>query len=100
MNTNDNLELIDFLNKEGYYNIVQTPNKGVCALYRFAFTVGLVININSIGYEGRYCYNNNSDAKTAIQSWDGNGDPSGPWIKYKGKGGERSNKIKNNENRN
>lgn len=72
------------------------PNIGTCALYRFIFTVGLLIkfdaNNHSDMYYGRYCYENLSDAKDAIETWDGIGDPPGPWIKYKGTDGERSNR--------
>lgn len=32
-----------------------------------------------------------TNAVAALNEWDGNGDPSGDWIKYKGIGGERSN---------
>jgi hypothetical protein len=85
--------MYNFLEKEGYYNIKEIPNKGLCALYRFAFTTGLVIGIHSIGYIGRYCYQLHADAVKAINEWDGVGDPSGNWIKYKGEGGERSNNL-------
>jgi hypothetical protein len=85
--------MYNFLEKEGYYNIKEIPNKGICALYRFAFTTGLVIGINPIGYVGRYCYELHADAVKAINEWDGVGDPSGNWIKYKGQGGERSNDL-------
>ena len=84
-------ELRKFLKNEGYFQITEVPEVGVCALYRFLFTVGLVVSINEIGYRGRYCYENLSDAKEALDIWDGQGDPPGPWIKYKGEGGERLN---------
>lgn len=82
---------LDTLRAEGYYNIKQVPDKGICALFRFAFTTGLVIGIDNIGYYGRYCYSNRQDAIDALKNWDGQGDPQGNWIKYKGEGGERSN---------
>jgi hypothetical protein len=79
------------LQAEGYQNVRSVPGRGVCGLYRFAFTTGLVIGIDDIGYYGRYCYSNRQDALEALEKWDGQGDPEGPWIKYKGDGGERSN---------
>ena len=75
---------------EGYTNLKSLPDKGICGLYRFAFTVGLVIGIDDWGYYGRYCYHTKKEAQDALESWNGVGDPSGEWIKYKGTGGERS----------
>ena len=79
------------LEREGYFNITEIEGRGVCALYRFAFTVGLVINITDIDYKGRYCYPELAEAKAAINAWDGKNDPSGNWVKYKGIDGERRN---------
>lgn len=79
-------------------NIIQVkdlPNGKKCALYRFIFTVGLLVEFNpndhSNYYSGRFCYKNLSDANEAISLWDGQGDPPGPWLKYKGIYGERRN---------
>lgn len=82
---------LNFLKKEGYFELKHIDNVGWCGLYRFAFTIGLVIGMNKYGYVGRYCYEHLSDAKEALKEWDGKNDPSGPWIKYKGEGGERVN---------
>jgi hypothetical protein len=87
-------KLIDFLESQGYYNLKEIPNVGLCGLYRFAFTTGLVIGLQPIGYNGRYCYPLHADAVKALNEWNGHGDPSGEWIKYKGVGGERSNDFK------
>lgn len=81
------------MQEEGYYAIREISGKGFCGLMRFAFTVGLVIGMNDVGYYGRYCYHSNAEALKALESWDGTGDPSGEWIKYKGVGGERRNPI-------
>lgn len=66
-----------------------------CGLYRFIFTVGLILDYDPGNhfelYSGRYCYEHLADAKEALHAWDGAVDPPGPWIKYKGNGGERSN---------
>ncbi len=48
--------LDNILKNEGYYEIKEIGDKGVCGLFRFMFTTGLVIGIDEIGYEGRYCY--------------------------------------------
>lgn len=79
------------LQNEGYVGTREIPGRGVCALYKFMFTVGLVYGLDDTGYKGRWCYDNVTDALTALITWDGIGDPPGAWIKYKGEGGERSN---------
>jgi hypothetical protein len=82
---------IDYLKTEGYQNIKEIPGKGICGLRDFIFTTGLIIGMDEVGYFGRYCYGSKEEALAAINSWDGQGDPPGDWIKYKGNGGERSN---------
>lgn len=81
------------LEKEGYFNIKKIYKIGTCGLFKFAFTTGLVVGIDLLGYNGRYCYDNLADAVEGLENWDGVGDPEGNWIKYKGKGGERMNKF-------
>ncbi len=84
-------DLKEFLESKSYFSICEKPCKGICALERMAFTTGLWIGLTKSFRHGRYCYENLSDAKSAINSWDGSGDPPGNWIKYKGIGGERMN---------
>lgn len=84
-------ELHKFLSEEGYARLKEIPGQGVCGIFKFIFTYGLVIGIDSTGYRGRYCYNSFVEASMALELWDGQGDPPLNWIKYKGKGGERSN---------
>jgi hypothetical protein len=79
------------LEKEGYYNLREIEGRGFCGLMKFIFTTGLVIGMNEIGYYGRYCYSSESEALEALTQWDGENDPPGNWIKYKGFGGDRSN---------
>jgi hypothetical protein len=80
---------VEELQGHGYYSIREIPGQGFCGLMKFAFTTGLVIGMESWGYKGRYCYSSASDAQVALDAWNGEGDPGGPWIKYKGIGGER-----------
>lgn len=87
-------ELKDQLSIEGYTELQEIPGRGICGLYRFILTVGLVYGIDEIGYRGRWCYPSMTDAKLALALWSGKGDPSGEWIKYKGEGGEYSNSNK------
>lgn len=85
-------ELTKLLEKEGYFNIREIPTRGICGLSQFSFTCGLVIQMDEESYQGRYCYATLSEAKEAIENWNGEGDPPGNWIKYKGVGGDRSRK--------
>jgi len=85
------MDLKAYLETEGYYEIKEIPRKGLCGLQKFIFTTGLVIGMEEHGYYGRYCYSTESDALEALNKWDCEGDPVGPWIKYKGSPGERSN---------
>lgn len=71
---------------EGYFLICTKETKGICALSKFAFTIGLCYGIDETGYSGRYCYSyeNIADAIRDVLHWDGIGDPKGQWIKHKG----------------
>lgn len=78
-------QLIEYLQSEGYSQIRHVPNRGLVGLCRFAYTIGLVYGLNSVGYIGRYCYSNMSDAYNALETWTGEGDPpDSDWIKHKG----------------
>lgn len=80
------------LRDEGYSEFRMIPSKGLCGLKRFAFTTGLVYDISMEEYVGRYCYNNFSDALTAISTWNGTNDPDDSyWIKHKGLGIDKTN---------
>jgi hypothetical protein len=80
-------ELIKYLESEGYSNIKEVPGRGLCGLRHFVFTIGLCHNLTRDSYEGRWCYPKNlpTDAIVAYEVWDGEGDPKGDWVKYKGR---------------
>jgi len=86
--------LLSFLREQGYSQIREVPNQGVCALSRFAFTTGLLVGCTRTQYKGRFCYPSFADAKSALASWDGVNLPPGNWIKYKGEDGEFANPHK------
>lgn len=79
---------VDFL-KEFFMCWKQLPNGEWIAVQKFIFTYGLLTKVEEYGYSGRYCYENFSEAAAACATWNGEGDPPGNWIKYKGVGGER-----------
>jgi|SRR5688572_8018361 len=65
---------------------------------RFMFTFAVVNHLKQksarwITFEGRWCYQDHTAASLAALIWEGEGDPPGPWIKYKGTGPERHNPI-------
>lgn len=80
------MSLHDELKNEGYSNLTEKPGKGLCGLFRFIYTVGLVYGINEFGYEGRYCYQDYNDALSSLHIWNGIDDPPGRWIKHKARG--------------
>lgn len=92
-NTKEYGKLILFLETEGYYEIRNIEGQGLCGLRKFAFTTGLIIGIEQLTYTGRYCFPSEQDALNALNDWNGTGDPSGNWIKYKGFGVDRENQA-------
>lgn len=69
---------------------------GYLAIMKFLFSYGLVSNLNTretlaAPYQGRWCYPSFTEALLAMATWNLQGDPPGPWIKYKGAGPERHN---------
>jgi hypothetical protein len=89
--TQEELNLIQYLQTEGYYEFRKVPNHGICSLRDFLFTTGIIIGLTNDSYFGRYCYSNKQEASEQLKNWDGIGDPKGNWLKYKGIGGEREN---------
>jgi hypothetical protein len=80
-----NRDLRSLLDANGYHD-VRALNGAVCAVGRFNFTFGLIVGLGWEGYERRYCYELEADARAALAEWDGQGHPDGPWIKCKGAG--------------
>lgn len=58
----------------------------VCAVKQFNFTTAVVVGLDDVGYQRRYCYEHRADAQAALAVWDGHEHPTGPWIKCKGAG--------------
>jgi len=46
----------------------------------------VVVGLDDVGYQRRYCYEHQLAARAALLAWDGRGHPPGPWIKCKGAG--------------
>lgn len=75
----------DMLLKSGYTDLCVRDSQ-VCAVKRFNFTTAVVVGLDDVGYQRRYCYEHREDAQAALSAWDGDGHPPGPWIKCKGAG--------------
>jgi hypothetical protein len=68
------------------YSDLRTLGRVVCGIKRFNFTTALVVGLDATGYQRRYCYEHEADARAALLQWTGDGHPGGPWIKCKGAG--------------
>jgi hypothetical protein len=77
------LNLREFLTDVGYTDLRVVRGK-VCGLFAFGLTTGLVVGLDLTGCECAYSYENESDARAALTRWDGEGHPSGPWIRLTG----------------
>jgi len=80
--------------KLGYHS-PKLINGVLCGLMRMAFTTGLFVGIDEIGYSYRYCYESMIEANNALAAYeDTNEFPTGDWIKRKGKGEDLANPNK------
>ena len=54
-----------------------------CVVQRFAATDDLLVDVRfrriTCDYKARYCYPERHHAMVALFTWDGQGDPPGPW---------------------
>lgn len=71
------------LNEQGYFRCLVMPSGEIAGLQQMVFTCGLFVGLSDYGYRTRFCYEREQEAIDALYSWDGRGDPPGPWIKEK-----------------
>ena len=85
---------------DGIFPIKELDDGRAIAIYRFLYTIGLVLvsdhyadiaAAGSNGFERRFCYEKMNDAFAGGIAWDGTGDPAGPWVKEKSPGVDRLN---------
>lgn len=71
-----------------FYSNERTLPTGVrIGIQNMIYTVALVVGIDAQGhYERRFCFPDWTSALEARNTWDGEGDPPGPWIKEKPSG--------------
>lgn len=67
----------------GYFHSRLLPSGEMAGLQAMITTTGLFVGIDADAYERRYCFEHAADAAFALATWDGTGDPPGPWIKEK-----------------
>lgn len=78
------MNMPDLLTEHGYVSPRQLPDGRWVAVCQYFYTAGLVVDCVEHGYAYRYCYAEVVQAVIAAVTWDGHGDPPGPWIKLKG----------------
>lgn len=69
----------------------QLPTGEWAGVQRMLFTNALLVGLDAWGYRTRFCYPLGMPAIEALATWDGRGDPPGPWIKEKSRDGDRDN---------
>jgi len=79
-------ELLKSLNNMGIQHVREIPNQGICGLEGYGYLVSVNCDMDYFGNGYRYCYESFEDAFNAVNNWDGNGHPPGPWIKRKNNG--------------
>lgn len=82
---------MNLFEEHGYFDLkqIKMPNgKEVWAgLFRFIYTVGLVIDIDETGYRGRYCFHSLAEAREVLRDLTQLPEDliiPGNWIKHKG----------------
>jgi len=73
----------------GYQGAIERGPAGICAVQQLLYSGALVVGIDPFEHTGRYCYESVELASAALATWDGEGDPPGPWIKFKSASCER-----------
>lgn len=52
-------------------------------VHEFGFDKYNITTADGASWRTRFCYEHSIDAVLAVQDWDGQGDPPGPWLKQK-----------------
>lgn len=84
-------EQVDQLRQEPSYQHIEVKGEaGICCLHRFMYTWAILSGLNNCGHEDRWCFHDYEKAKTAYDSWDGSGEPTG-WHRHPDSGRRRDN---------
>lgn len=63
----------------GYSDVRQLPDGSWAGITRLMFTYAILSGLNAWGYEDRWCFEREADARAALAAWDGEGDPGDKW---------------------
>jgi hypothetical protein len=77
-------EFLQALQAQGYEAMRVCGASGLCAIKQFNFTWGVVVGMDPLSHDRRYCYERRDEAVEALAAWDGTDHLAGPWIKCKG----------------
>lgn len=65
-------EKIKLLESDGYFDLRHIEGVGICGLFRYMFTIGVLINITlERPYEVRFCFRDLLSARSFFNEWDG-----------------------------
>jgi hypothetical protein len=59
----------------------QLKAERIVGLQRFLFTWAILADVTTWGYGERWCYHDRASAQTALDAWDGEGEPNG-WHRH------------------
>lgn len=68
---------LDALRAQGYSDLCVRAGS-LCAINDFNFTTAIVVGLDPVGYERRYCFEHGHEAREALAAWDGQGHPRVP----------------------
>jgi hypothetical protein len=79
----------EYLEQQEYIAVRQCENGVWIGVSVQIYTFGLCVGLGEFEYKNRYCYEHLGECLKACRLYEGEGDPSGPWIKRKGEDGEK-----------
>lgn len=65
-----------------YTTIRTLPDGQVCGVKPLVFHWTVHVDLDSVGYRDRWCFQTEDQANTALAAWDGVGDMPGDWHKH------------------
>lgn len=66
-----NSKLQDILDQNGYVDVREVENWGVCGIQRFLYTCGICYGMDEGGIKGRFCFSTMQNAQLFLRDWDG-----------------------------
>ena len=80
------LDNVETAIRAGYWPLKIMDGMAVYAVKDMLHTAGIFRGVDDRGYDSRVCYHSRAEAESALERWDGTGDPPGNWIVEKGSG--------------